>query len=72
MSRPASRWLLGWVAFVIVNGLILNRRHNGSTLSECTRVVFRTDTRPGRVVFIAFWAGLSSWLVPHILRPSKT
>lgn len=72
MSRPASRWLLGWAAFVVVNGLILNRRHNGSTLSECTRLVFRTDTRLGRIVFLLFWAALTRWLVPHILRPAKT
>lgn len=40
----------------------------GDTLSECTRFIWRTETPVGRVAFIASWAALSTWFVPHICR----
>lgn len=40
----------------------------GDTLSECTRLVFRTHTPTGRAAFLGAWIGLSLWLVPHINR----
>lgn len=66
-----TRAALGWAGFLLVGGIadvIADRRHNGSTLSECARATFGTDRRRGRVLFVACWAGLSAWLVPHICR----
>lgn len=39
---------------------------HGGTLSETGRWLFRTDTKPGKVVWVASWAALSAWLLPHI------
>lgn len=44
------------------------RRHDGATLSETTRALYRTHTPLGRLLFVASWTGLSVWLVPHICR----
>lgn len=38
------------------------------TLSAFFRWLFHTDTRAGRLTFVAFWGGLSAWFVPHIIR----
>lgn len=64
-----------WVTALVTLGLadwLLNRRHDGSTLSEVARHVYRTDTAAGRFAFAASWAGLSAWLVPHIIRQRMT
>lgn len=69
MSRPVHHWVAGVGTLVAVNGLVLDRRHDGSTFSECTRMVFRTDTRVGACVFLGFWIGFATWFPEHILRP---
>jgi hypothetical protein len=58
-----------WAAVIGTLGLAdwhLNKRHDGSTLSEATRVVFQVHTRPGRAAFLATWAGLAWWFAHHI------
>lgn len=65
--RPRTVWAAGIGTLVVLDAL-LDRRHDGSTLSDVTRLVYRTDTRLGRCAFVASWAALSGWLVPHICR----
>lgn len=38
------------------------------TLSCVTRDVLRTNCDAGRVTFLAAWAALTLWFVPHICR----
>lgn len=62
---------LAWAGLALV-GIALEveslHRHDGATLSETTRAVFRTDTREGRAAFVGFWTALSVWFVPHIIH----
>lgn len=67
MSRPHTIWAAG-IGSLVVLDVALDRRHDGSTLSEVTRLVYRTETPLGRCAFVASWVGLSAWFVPHILR----
>lgn len=67
MRHPHAVWAAG-IGTLVVLDVALDRRHDGSTLSEVTRMVYRTDTPLGRCAFIASWAALSTWLVPHICR----
>lgn len=67
MSRPHAVWAAG-IGSLVVLDVALNQRHDGSTLSEVTRLIYRTDTRLGRCAFVASWAALSCWLVPHICK----
>lgn len=67
MRRPHTVWAAGIGSLVVLDA-VLDRQHDGSTLSEVTRMIYRTDTRLGRCAFVASWAALSGWLVPHICR----
>lgn len=67
MHRGKVIWAAG-IGPLIVLDLALDRRHDGSTLSEVTRLVYRTETPLGRCAFVASWVGLTAWFVPHILQ----
>jgi hypothetical protein len=69
MSRAAAAWVtcIGTLAALDV---VLDRRNDGTTLSECTRALYRTDTRIGRCAFIASWFALATWYPRHILKPA--
>lgn len=67
MSRPELIWAAG-IGSLVVLDLALDQRHDGSTLSETTRLIYHTDTPLGRVAFIGSWIALSTWLLPHICR----
>jgi len=43
----------------------------GDTLSETTRLVFRTDTPVGRVVWYVCWGTLGAWFAAHIAKATK-
>lgn len=43
----------------------------GDTLSETTRLLFRTDTTVGKVVFFVCWGTLTAWFASHIARSTK-
>lgn len=46
-------------------------KHDG-TLSQAGRWLFKTHTKHGKVAWFVAWAGLSTWLVPHIANvPEK-
>lgn len=65
--RPGAAWgaLLG--AGLIYEMYGLHGGVDGDTLSEVIRATVRADTVPGKVVFVALWAGLSVWIIPHIV-----
>lgn len=62
---------LAWAGLLVV-GIALEaeslHRHDGATLSETTRAVFRTNTPEGRIAFVGFWSVLTVWFVPHIIH----
>ena len=68
MRRPALIWggLLGSLTILDIwcdrNNVV------GDSLSECVRATLRTDTPEGRAALVAFWLGLSGWVIPHWLR----
>ena len=63
-----------WIAAIGILGILdwwcANVKHEG-TLSQAGREIFRTDTPAGRAAWLAFWAALSSWLIPHIWKWPK-
>ncbi|MBO9523408.1 MAG: hypothetical protein J7518_17910 [Nocardioidaceae bacterium] len=65
--RKAVAWGAGIGTLVVIDAA-LDRRHDGSTLSECTRMIYRTDTALGRYAFLASWVGFATWFPVHILR----
>lgn len=65
---PAFCGWIGTISTMIAADIILDKRRNGSTLSEAARWIFRTDTRLGKAVFVGSWAALSTWLIPHIIN----
>lgn len=67
MHRGTVIWAAG-IGPLIVLDIALDKRHDGSTLSEATRYIYRTETRYGRYAFIASWLGLTAWLIPHICK----
>ena len=67
MSRRRLSWA-GVALVAVVLEVASLRRHDGATLSETTRAIYRTHTPAGRALFVASWVGLSVWLVPHICR----
>lgn len=60
-----------WAAALTVLGvadLLLDRRHDGSTLSEVTRTVFRVDTAVGRAAFTLTLSGGALSFARHIMK----
>lgn len=45
---------------------LVNHRQ-GDTLSERTRIWWRTHTRPGRALFLAAWSVFAVWFAFHIV-----
>lgn len=71
MHKGTVIWTAG-IGPLIVLDILLDKRSDGSTLSEATRYIYRTETRFGRCAFVASWAALTAWLVPHICRKPQT
>lgn len=67
MPRPLATWA-SCIGALVALDVWCDRRRDNSTLSCQVRHVFHTDHRVGRLSFIAFWAALTAWLVPHICR----
>lgn len=67
MGRPHHIWAAG-IGSLVVLDVWCDSRHDDSTLSSVTRMVYRTDTPLGKAAFIGSWLALSGWLVPHICR----
>jgi hypothetical protein len=67
MRRPGLFWGASLGGLILAD-VLLDRRHDDSTLSACTRATFRTHHPVGRVVFVAAYVGSSCWFVPHILK----
>jgi hypothetical protein len=67
MRRPGLFWGASLGGLILAD-VLLDRRHDGSTLSECTRATFRTDHPLGRAAFLVSWGLLTAWLCPHICK----
>lgn len=67
MRRPGMFWG-AWAVSSLAFDAVLDRRHNGSTLSEVTRATFRTHTPIGRAVFLATLATASAGFARHICK----
>lgn len=67
MHRPDLFWAAS-LGSLIAADVLLDQRHDGSTLSEVTRTTFRTHHPAGRAVFVASYAVGSCWFVRHILK----
>lgn len=67
MRRPLTVWA-SLIGALVVLDLWADRKHDHSTLSCQVRRVYRTDHKLGRLAFIASWAGLTAWFVPHVCR----
>lgn len=65
--RPRLIWAAG-IGSLIVLDVVLDRRHDDSTLSGVTRSLYRTHTPLGRAAFVASWSAPSAWFVPHICK----
>lgn len=68
MSRPEVFWVASIGSLAAFDYWASKNAVTGDSLSECTRALLRTNTRPGRVAFVLAWGALTAWLVPHILR----
>lgn len=55
-------------AAVAVEAEALHHKRKYGTLSHLTRTVFRTQYKPGKILFVLSWAWLTYWFLPHILR----
>ena len=60
-------WLAWIVAFAVVEGFALRNDRKDDTLSEHLRLWFRTDTRPGRTVFLCVFGAFVAWFGVHII-----
>lgn len=72
MSTVRTPYALGWLTTVTALGVLdymLDRRHDGSTLSECTRWLFRTESTLGKSAFTAAMAAGTYVLHQHIVKP---
>jgi hypothetical protein len=72
MSTAHPTWAKFWISTVAGLGVldyVLDRQHNGATLSECTRWLFRTETVLGKSAFTAAMAAGSYVLHQHIVSP---
>jgi hypothetical protein len=67
MRRPGLFWG-AWAVSSLALDAVLDRRHNGSTLSEVTRATFRTHHPVGRAVFLATLAVSSAGFARHICK----
>lgn len=64
------KWALFWgsvIGFLVWLDVTFNRRRDGSTLSEATRLVIRVHPR-GRHVFAVGWWGFALWFWRHIIK----
>lgn len=67
MSTAQKFWA-GLIGFTTAAAIYADRRHDGSSLCECSRPIFHTDTALGRAAFVCTYAGFTAWFVPHFLK----
>lgn len=70
---PARRdAALVWLGLVAVGTAYeFYAMRGGTTLSETFRMVFRTDTAVGRLVFQQCWDRFAAWFPGHILNDAS-
>jgi hypothetical protein len=70
MTRPVAFWVSVFAALGVVD-LWLDTKHNGSTLSEVTRAIFRTERPLGRAAFTLALAAGGAWFWDHIVSAQR-
>jgi len=69
MNAYTLAWVAWGAAFAVTETLALVNKRSNDTLSENTRLLFRTSsTRAGRIAFGVGWVGFSAWFLGHILQ----
>lgn len=68
MRRPVAVWASIAAAVGVLDVWAAWNAREGDSLSEVIRSLFRTHTPAGRVALVLAWAGLTGWLLPHLLR----
>lgn len=68
MKRPVEFWASAVGGLVILDVWCDRNETSGDTFSEVVRLVFRTDTKAGKIAFVCAWSGLTGWFIPHIIR----
>jgi hypothetical protein len=75
MPSSSSKHKLPWAAVTVVAVVIeteaLRNKKQEATLSQVTRDVFMTHTRPGRAAFLIAWSWLAVWYGRHILKAPR-
>jgi hypothetical protein len=63
-----NKWC--WISSIITLGIldVYADRRKKVTLSQTARELFRTNTKPGKVMWVVSWLGLTTWLIPHIWK----
>lgn len=65
-------WVRFWrgvaISIAVAETIAIRTRDPKAPASHCGRVTMHLDTTPGRVGFVLGWAGLTAWLIPHLLR----
>lgn len=67
MRRPGMFWGASLGALILAD-VLLDRRHDGSTLSEVTRATFRTHHPIGRAAFLSTLTVSSVGFARHICK----
>lgn len=69
MPDPNAVWgaLLGAGLAYELYGVFV-RPNKGLTLSERLRAWLRTNTKPGKAIFVIAWLALTAWFIPHIIN----
>lgn len=66
MSAWTLAWLVWGAAFAVIETIAIRNDTDGDTLSEHLRRWFRTDTRPGRTVWLVASGGFLAWFLVHV------
>ena len=66
MTVWTALWIAWGLMFAVVEAAALVNDKRGDTLSEHLRLWFRTDTRPGRTVWLVVSGGFLTWFLLHI------
>jgi hypothetical protein len=67
-SHSQIRWIgiIGLSLLLEAEGLRRQKREH--TLSHATRTTFRTNSKPGKTIFIFGWTMLYWWFLKHVLK----
>lgn len=59
-------WIAWILLFFVIEGTALITDHIAGTLSDHFRLWFRTDTKPGRTIWLVVSGVFGAWFIVHI------